>query len=77
MARMPRLTHTKGAMLEEQWWESSGVRAVVGEQWWRSGSGGAVVEEHFVGLGVVLGPSLGGLEHLGFLRVSLASLWSR
>ena len=29
VARVPGLIHTKGAMVEEQWWESSGVDAQV------------------------------------------------
>ena len=58
VARMPGLTHIKRAMVVEQWWGSSGGRAVMeqhwgssdgravaGEQWRGSSGGGAVVGE--------------------------------
>ena len=40
---MPRLTHTKIAMIEKQWWESSDGRAIVEDQWWENNFEGAVV----------------------------------
>ena len=46
---MPRLTHTKGAMIEErgQLWGNSGGGAMVREQWGRNNGGGALVEEQW------------------------------